>query len=92
MAVQVRIITCPDAQPLMAASVVSVKVTSTLVSQLSVAVTVGIDLVPVSPQAASISLGIPTSTGGVLSSTAMSCTCSVLLPQASTALQVLTSV
>ena len=69
VAVHVRIITCPDAQSLLAVSVVSVKVISTSVSQLSVAVMLGMAVVSAVPQATSTSVGMPANTGGVLSCT-----------------------
>ena len=92
IAVQVRMIVTPAAQPAFPASVVSEKVTSTLVSQLSLAVTVGIVTLDVSPQATCASAGTPANTGGVLSCTVIVCTASELLPQASVAIHVLTKV
>ena len=89
VAVQVRMVTVPAAQPVPAVSVVSEKVISTLVSQLSLAVTVGIAVTEASPHATSTSAGTPANTGGVLSCTVIVCTASALLPQASVAVHLL---
>ena len=69
VAVQVRRIVTPVAQPLSPLSVVSSKVTETLTSQLSVAVTFAVSGAgKVSPQTAILSAGTPINTGGSVSS------------------------
>ena len=72
VAVHVRTITTPAAQSPVPASVVSSNTTSTSVSQLSVAVTVGKAISPPVPQLASVSVGIPDIIGAVVSSTVIS--------------------